>query len=62
VILPRENEPDLEELPDETKRELEFVLVDAVDQVFDAAFGGRRAAHPAPVAIDRRVAKSASSG
>jgi ATP-dependent Lon protease len=59
VILPRENEPDLEELPEETKRELDFVLVDAIDQVFHAAFGGRRPAHPAPVAVDRQVARSA---
>jgi ATP-dependent Lon protease len=43
VILPRENEPDLEELPPETRRALEFVLVDSVDEVFDAAFDGNRA-------------------
>jgi len=61
VILPRENEPDLEELPAETKRDLEFILVDAVDQVFDAAFDGRRPAHPAPVAVERQVARSARS-
>jgi ATP-dependent Lon protease len=59
VILPRENEPDLQELPAETKRELEFVLVDTIDQVVDAAFSGRRAARPQPVAVDRQVARSA---
>jgi ATP-dependent Lon protease len=59
VILPRENEPDLEELPPETKRELEFVLVDSIDEVFGAAFAGRRAARPKPVAVDRQVARSA---
>jgi len=37
VILPRDNEPDLEELPPETKRELTFVPVDTIDQVLDAA-------------------------
>jgi ATP-dependent Lon protease len=57
VILPRENEPDLEELPAETKRELEFVLVDSIDEVFDAAFAGRRAPRPKPVAVDRQVAR-----
>jgi ATP-dependent Lon protease len=58
VILPRENEPDLEELPKETKRELEFVLVDSIDDVFDAAFDGAGAARPKPVAIrnGKRVA------
>ena len=41
VIVPRENEPDLEELPPETRAELEFVLVDTVEEVFEAAFGAR---------------------
>jgi ATP-dependent Lon protease len=59
VILPHENEPDLEELPAETKRELTFVLVDSIEQVFDAAFDGRRAARPQPVGVDRQVACSA---
>jgi len=56
VILPRENEPDLEELPAETKQELEFVLVDTVDEVFDAAFDGRAASRPTPVAVQHAVA------
>jgi ATP-dependent Lon protease len=43
VILPRENEPDLEDLPGETRDDLSFVLVDSVDEVFDAAFDGKRA-------------------
>jgi ATP-dependent Lon protease len=38
VILPRENEHDLEELPPETRDALSFVLVDSIDEVFDAAF------------------------
>jgi ATP-dependent Lon protease len=40
VVLPRENEHDLEELPAETKRELEFVLVDSIDDVLAVAFNG----------------------
>jgi ATP-dependent Lon protease len=40
VILPRENEHDLEDLPAETRRELEFVLVDSIEQVFEVAFDG----------------------
>jgi ATP-dependent Lon protease len=40
VVLPRENEHDLDELPAETKRELEFVLVDSIDEVLDVAFNG----------------------
>jgi ATP-dependent Lon protease len=38
VILPRENEHDLEDLPSETHAELHFVLVDSIDEVFAAAF------------------------
>jgi ATP-dependent Lon protease len=40
VVLPRENEPDLEELPAETRKELEFVLADSVADVLDAALDG----------------------
>jgi ATP-dependent Lon protease len=38
VVLPRENEPDLHELPAETRRDLEFVLVDSIEQVFAVTF------------------------
>nr|MBC7243997.1 endopeptidase La [Chloroflexota bacterium] len=37
VILPRRNEPDLEEVPEEVRREMKFVLVDTVDEVLAAA-------------------------
>jgi ATP-dependent Lon protease len=39
VILPRENEHDLEELPHETRDAVAFVLVDSIEDVFAAAFG-----------------------
>jgi ATP-dependent Lon protease len=45
VILPLENVHDLDELPAETRKELEFVLVDHVEEVFEDAFrgaGGKR--------------------
>jgi ATP-dependent Lon protease len=51
VIVPRENEPDLAELPDEAREELEFVLADTVDEVLEAAFDGAaagRRSRPAP--------------
>jgi ATP-dependent Lon protease len=38
VILPKRNEVDLDDLPDEVREKLDFVLVDQVDQVFEAAF------------------------
>jgi ATP-dependent Lon protease len=37
VILPRENEADLEDLPRETREALEFICVDTLDEVFDLA-------------------------
>jgi ATP-dependent Lon protease len=38
VILPRENEPDLEDLPEEVRKSMEFVPVDTVAEVIEAAF------------------------
>jgi ATP-dependent Lon protease len=40
IVLPKENEPDLAELPSDTRKELEFVLADHVDEVLSAAFDG----------------------
>ena len=37
VILPKRNEKDLEDVPEEVREELDFVLVDRIDQVFEAA-------------------------
>jgi ATP-dependent Lon protease len=37
VILPTRNEKDLEDVPEEVREELDFVLVDRIDQVFEAA-------------------------
>ncbi len=50
VILPRENEPDLEDLPGETRKEIEFVLADNVDEVLAQAFEGAP-----PMSRPRRV-------
>ena len=38
VVLPKRNEVDLDELPQEVQQSLSFILVDRVDQVFNAAF------------------------
>ncbi|HKH30849.1 MAG TPA: endopeptidase La [Gaiellaceae bacterium] len=40
VVLPKENEPDLSELPDEARNELSFVLADSIDEVLAVAFDG----------------------
>ena len=42
VILPRENESDLSELPPETRDGLEFIPADTVEDVFAAAFDGAK--------------------
>jgi ATP-dependent Lon protease len=39
VILPRENERDLEDVPEEVRRELAFVAVDTIDDVLREALG-----------------------
>ena len=62
VIMPRDNEPDLAELPPETRRELEFIPVDSIEEVFEAAFNGTSATHPKPVVVNEKaVAGPASS-
>jgi hypothetical protein len=43
VILPRENGSDLDELPDDTRKKLEFVLADEVPDVLEARSTARRA-------------------
>jgi ATP-dependent Lon protease len=54
VILPRENEPDLVELPPEAREQLRFVLADTIEDVLGEAFDGagatrrRRRAASAP--------------
>jgi ATP-dependent Lon protease len=40
VIVPHENEQDLEDIPAEIKRELTFILVDSVQEVLEVAFDG----------------------
>jgi len=71
VILPQRNEADLEELPDEVRQAINFVFVQSVDEVLEAAL------EPAPVeqsegeivkkekpkrASGKKVAKPATDG
>jgi len=57
VIVPERNRADLDEVPDEVKRDLEFVYVGRMDQVVDAALEskpaarGRATPQPAPVGV-----------
>ena len=60
VLFPRENESDLEELPDETRKELEFVPVDSIEEVFAVAFDGSlpHLAKPRALTSERKAAAS----
>jgi ATP-dependent Lon protease len=60
VIFPRENEGDLEELPEETREELEFVPVDRIEEVFEVAFDGSlpEAAPARQLSRERKAAAS----
>ena len=62
VILPRENVHDLDDLPAETKKELEFVLVDGIEEVLEHAFTpkGRRPPARAERSLERQAAASRS--
>jgi ATP-dependent Lon protease len=60
VVFPRENEPDLEELPPETRKAIRFVPAETIEDVFAAAFDGkRRARRPRPSLVDRQAAAPA---
>jgi ATP-dependent Lon protease len=41
VILPKRNEPDLEDVPDEIREKMKFVFVETVDEALDAALQKR---------------------
>ncbi|MCJ7831176.1 MAG: endopeptidase La [Dehalococcoidia bacterium] len=51
IILPKENEPDLEELAPDVRQEIEFILAEHVDEVLNAAL------HPESVEVGSRLAK-----
>jgi ATP-dependent Lon protease len=61
IVVPRDNEPDLEELPDETREELEFFLVDSIDDVFDVAFSPAKSARHEPGPAAERAAAAPSA-
>ncbi|MFL5921952.1 MAG: endopeptidase La [Gaiellaceae bacterium] len=59
IVLPRDNEPDLEELPEEARNELEFILADTIEDVFAVAFSAPGRSRPqASPASERQAAAS----
>jgi ATP-dependent Lon protease len=60
VVLPRDNEADLVELPPDAREHVEFVLADAMDDVLRTAFDGdRKAARRTSAAGQRQAARKA---
>jgi ATP-dependent Lon protease len=60
VVLPRENEPDVEDLPDEARKGMDFVLADTIDEVLATALEPGTASARAPLAAaERQAAMSA---
>jgi ATP-dependent Lon protease len=57
VILPRRNENDLEDIPEEARKEMEFVFVDTVDEVLRHALrdGAEPLPDAAPAGAERTV-------
>ncbi len=57
VILPRRNESDLEDIPEESRKEVEFIFVDTVDEVLRHALRDGVEQHPetAPARAERTV-------
>jgi len=60
VLFPKENESDLEELPPETRKELEFIPVDWIEEVLEVAFEGSlpKLAAARPLTRERKAAAS----
>ena len=56
VVLPRENEPDLQELPAAARKELEFVLADSIEDVFAVALGAPVRSRPQAAPVSERQA------
>jgi ATP-dependent Lon protease len=56
IVMPRDNEPDLEELPDEARNELEFTLADTIEDVFAVAFSSPSRSRPQATPASERQA------
>jgi ATP-dependent Lon protease len=60
IVFPRENEPDLDELPPETRKALTFIPADTIEDVFAAAFNGQRRTRTSGGRPELRVAAKSS--
>ena len=66
VILPRKNEKDLRDIPDEIRKQIKLILVDTMDQVLEAALRRKPkalVAEPAKVVTgDKPIDKTGARG
>ncbi len=46
VILPEKNKNDLQDVPEDLRKEMNFIFVDTIDQVIAAALDGKKTEHP----------------
>jgi ATP-dependent Lon protease len=61
VVLPRENEPDLEELPAETREAVSVVLVDTADEALGAVLDGKPKRRRVRPVTEPQAARSTSA-
>lgn len=63
VIVPKDNEKDLEEIPDNVKKDLQFVFADHIDTVLEhaLAFPGKKMEFR-PIKQDKKIEKTTKKG
>jgi ATP-dependent Lon protease len=54
VILPKGNERDLDDVPDEIKQAMKFVFADTVDEVIDFALDADRSSKKSPAVSKKK--------
>jgi ATP-dependent Lon protease len=60
VILPKRNEPDIEDVPDEIKKSIQFIFVESVDEALAAALEPATPAQPGGARKKTKDKKSAA--
>ena len=65
IVIPRRNEPDIDDIPEHLRKEIEFILVDTVEEVWEAALeprgGARGAEEGRPLRVTSRRSRRRSS-
>ncbi|HZE29292.1 MAG TPA: endopeptidase La [Gaiellaceae bacterium] len=56
IVMPRDNEPELAELPEDAREELDFILADTIEDVFAVAFSSPGRSRPQAAPTSERQA------